>query len=63
MYVVQISVIDHSQIMEESIIPTFNSNTIECNMHRIPGLLENFLYFNDDVFVGQEINWPQDFHT
>src|SRR5579872_2453281 len=31
-------------------LPTFNSHAIECNIHNIPGLSEQFLYGNDDTF-------------
>lgn len=31
--------------------PSFSSNAIEAVLHRIPGLSDNFLYLNDDVFV------------
>jgi len=34
-------------------LPTFNSAAIECHLHRIPGLSENFLYFNDDFLLGK----------
>jgi len=32
-------------------LPTFSSRAIECHLHRIPGLSEHFLYFNDDVML------------
>ena len=32
-------------------LPTFNSHTIELNFHRIPGLSEQFVYFNDDFLL------------
>ena len=32
-------------------MPTFNSNVIEWNMHRIEGLAEQFVYFNDDMYL------------
>lgn len=32
-------------------LPTFNSMSIEHNIHNIPGLSEYFVYFNDDCFV------------
>lgn len=36
-------------------LPTFNSTSIEANLHRIPGLSEHFLYFNDDCFLGASV--------
>jgi hypothetical protein len=32
-------------------LPTFSSRAIECHLHRIPGLSEHFLYFNDDIML------------
>lgn len=43
-------VVLHSDIIPEQFLPTFNSTTIEMFLHRIPGLAEEFLYFNDDMF-------------
>ena len=51
----RVRVIPHLQIFPDSSdLPTFNSHAIETCLHRIPGLSENFLYFNDDVFLCQE---------
>lgn len=33
-------------------LPTFNSHALECNMHRIPGLAEYFIYSCDDMMFG-----------
>ena len=40
----------HEQIMPSGLLPVFNSCTIEMFLHRIPGLDEEFIYFNDDMF-------------
>eukprot|EP00983_Pelagomonas_calceolata_P128752 1161540-Pelagomonas_calceolata.AAC.32 len=32
-------------------LPTFSAPAIEANLHRIPGLSENFIYQNDDFFA------------
>ena len=45
-----VRVVLHKDIIPERFLPTFNSTTIEMFMHRIPGLCEEFLYFNDDMF-------------
>ena len=59
----KITVVPHSDIFPDpSVLPTFNSHAIETCLHRIEGLSENFVYFNDDVFVGQEVG-PADFFT
>lgn len=43
--------IRHEEILDSAVLPTFNSHAIETAIHRIPGLSEHFLYFNDDLFV------------
>lgn len=45
-----VRVVLHKDIIPERFLPTFNSTTIEMFLHRIPGLSEEFLYFNDDMF-------------
>ena len=41
----------HSDYMPPEYLPTFSSHPIELNMHRIEGLSEHFVYFNDDMFL------------
>lgn len=41
-------IIDHSSM---GLGPVFNSLAIESALHRIPGLSEHFLYYNDDFFT------------
>ena len=36
-------------------LPVFNSRAIEINLHRIPGLAEQFVYFNDDMFITKPV--------
>ena len=40
----------HKDIIPEEALPTFNCNPIEMHLHRIKGLDEEYLYFNDDLF-------------
>lgn len=48
----EIQVVSHSEIFpEQSALPVFNSHAIESCLHRIPGLAEHFLYFNDDTML------------
>ena len=59
----RLTVIDHQDIFPDPTdLPTFNSHAIEACLHRIPGLSERYLYFNDDVFLGREAS-PFDFFT
>ena len=50
-----VTIIDHTEIIDNEYLPTFNSHVIEAFLYRIPGLAENFIYFNDDVFVAREL--------
>ena len=47
----EVNVVYHKEIIPEKYLPTFNSCTIEMFLHKIPGLSEEFIYFNDDTFV------------
>ncbi len=56
----KLKVIDHRDFIPEEYLPTFNSSPIELNLHRIPGLSEHFVYFNDDMFLTDAAE-PEDF--
>lgn len=43
--------IKHEDYIPKEYLPTFSSHTIEINLHRIKGLSEKFVYFNDDIFL------------
>ncbi|MDO5571894.1 MAG: Stealth CR1 domain-containing protein [Bacteroidales bacterium] len=49
----QIEIVDHKIIFKgyEEYLPVFNSLSIETMLWRIPDLSNNFVYFNDDVFL------------
>lgn len=46
----KLKVVRHDEFIPTDYLPTFQANPIELNLHRIQGLSENFIYFNDDVF-------------
>ena len=46
----QLKIVLHKDIIPVEFLPTFNCNPIEMHLHRIPGLDEQYLYFNDDMF-------------
>ena len=54
-------IIFHKDIIPEKYLPTFNSNTIELFIYKIPELSENFLYTNDDIFITNNIS-AKDFY-
>lgn len=47
----KLHLVKHSDFISPDYLPTFNSHTIELNLHRIEGLSEQFVYFNDDLFL------------
>lgn len=47
----KLHVVNHRDYIPEEHLPTFNSNPLEVNLHRIPGLSEQFVYFNDDTLL------------
>ena len=47
----KLHIVNHRDYIPEEYLPTFNSHTIELNLHRIKGLSEQFVYFNDDMFL------------
>lgn len=50
-----ITVIHHKDIIDDKYLPTFNSHVIEAFLYKIPNLSENFIYFNDDVFIAKPL--------
>ncbi|WP_341536003.1 stealth family protein [Actinobacillus equuli] len=54
-YQEKITLISHQDIIDKEYLPTFNSHVIEAFLHKIPNLSENFIYFNDDVFIAREL--------
>ena len=43
--------VKHEDYIPKEYLPTFSSHPIELNIHRIKGLSEHFVYFNDDTFL------------
>ena len=51
----QVQVVDHRDILPADALPTFNSHAIETALHRVPDLTEQWVYLNDDVFLGRPL--------
>lgn len=51
----KIHVVCHEDFMPAEALPTFSSHALEMNIHRINGLAEHFVYFNDDMFILREM--------
>ena len=47
----KLRLVNHEEYIPSDYLPTFQSNTIELNLHRIPDLSERFVLFNDDTFL------------
>lgn len=43
--------VKHSDYIPQEYLPVFSSHPIELMMHKIPGLAEQIVYFNDDLFL------------
>ncbi|MBE6933613.1 MAG: hypothetical protein E7462_00945 [Ruminococcaceae bacterium] len=52
--------VKHTDFIPAEYLPTYSCQAIEWNLHRIPGISENFVFFNDDVFLIGETK-PEDF--
>ena len=51
----KLKIVKHSDYMPKEYLPTFNANPIEMNLHRIKGLEEHFVFFNDDMFLTNHV--------
>lgn len=59
----KIKIIDHSEIFStHDPLPSFSARGIETQLHHIKGLSEHFIYFNDDMFLGNKSE-PTHFFT
>lgn len=47
----KINLVNHKDYIPEQYLPTYNSVVIERYLHKIPGLAEHFVYFNDDFYI------------
>ncbi|KAG0257112.1 chitin deacetylase [Mortierella polycephala] len=48
-----VAMVQHDLIFEDtSLLPSFNSLSIESQLNHVPNLTDTFLYLNDDVFLG-----------
>lgn len=56
----KLHIVKHSDYIPEEYLPTFSSHPIEMNLHRIPGLSDQFVYFNDDFYLTAPVK-PEDF--
>lgn len=55
----KVKVILHKDFIPEELLPTFQANTIEMFMYNIPGLDEEFVFFNDDTIPISPIKYEE----
>lgn len=59
----KIHIVDHENIFrDKSYLPTYSARAIESQIHHIQNLSEHFIYFNDDMFLGN-YSTPDQFFT
>lgn len=56
-------IVNHKDFIPKEYLPTFNSNAIELNLHRIEQLSEHFVLFNDDMFLNSYVEPKHFFHN
>ena len=56
----RINIVEHSEIIDENYLPTFNSHAIECCLHKIKNISNEFIYLNDDFFFWNTVK-PSDY--
>lgn len=59
----RLDIVDHTDILPPSCLPTFNSHAITAAVHRMPGLSDRFLLMNDDVILGRPVTAEQFFFS
>lgn len=56
----KLELINHKDYIPKEYLPIFSSHPIELNLHRIKDLSEQFVYFNDDMYIIDKVK-PSDF--
>lgn len=52
----KIHLVSHDDFIPSQYLPTYNSVVIERYMHKIPGLADHFVYFNDDFYITSPVS-------
>jgi hypothetical protein len=58
----KLTLVSHSDYIPADALPVFNSSAIEVGIHRIPGISDRFVYFNDDIYIINPVT-PLDFFS
>lgn len=52
----KLQLVHHEDYIPHEYLPVFNSSLIEIYLHKIPDLSDNFVYFNDDFFIIDDLS-------
>ena len=52
----KLHIVKHADYMPADALPTFNASAIELMIHKIKGLSEEFVLFNDDMFLLKKVS-------
>lgn len=59
----KIHLVNHEDFIPTQFLPTYNSVVIERYIHKIPGLSEHFVYFNDDFYLTNHVSMERFFQN
>lgn len=59
----KIHLVNHEDFIPSQFLPTYNSVVIERYIHKIPGLSEHFVYFNDDFYIINHVSQERFFRN
>lgn len=54
----KLNLVNHEDYIPKEYLPCFNSSVLEIYLHKIPGIADHFVYFNDDFFIIDDL--PQE---
>ena len=57
----KLKIVKHEDFISKDALPTFNTNAIELSLNNIKSLNEQFVLFNDDLFIINKVR-PKDFY-
>ncbi len=59
----RLHIVKHEDFIPHQFLPTFNSVVIERYIHKIEGLADHFVYFNDDFYIINNISIERFFYN
>ncbi len=52
----KLNIVNHKDYIDEKYLPVFSSHPLEINIHKLSGLAEKFILFNDDTFIINQLS-------